>query len=73
MTAVTLAPKAGTLASMMSTALRPLGHLAAWLVWHAVRVSLLDDLEQPCLDRLGLKIPTPHRRARAETTLALLY
>jgi len=32
---------------MVSLALRPIGHLAAWLVWHAARVSLLDDLEQP--------------------------
>ena len=27
--------------------LRPLGHLAAWLVWHSTRVSLLADLEEP--------------------------
>jgi hypothetical protein len=26
---------------------RPIGHIAAWLVWHSMRVSLLDDLEQP--------------------------
>jgi hypothetical protein len=31
----------------MATALRPIGHLAAWIVWHAVRVSLLDDLDTP--------------------------
>jgi hypothetical protein len=31
----------------MATALRPFGHLAAWIVWHAVRVSLLDDLDRP--------------------------
>jgi hypothetical protein len=31
----------------MGTAFRPIGHLAAWLVWHTVRVSLLDDLERP--------------------------
>lgn len=22
-------------------------HVAAWLVWHSVRVSLLDDLDSP--------------------------
>jgi hypothetical protein len=27
--------------------LRPIGHLAAWIVWHSMRVSLLDDLERP--------------------------
>jgi hypothetical protein len=32
---------------MVGIALRPLGHLAAWLVWHAARVSLLRDLERP--------------------------
>ena len=32
---------------MVGTALRPFGHLAAWLVWHTVRVSLLRDLERP--------------------------
>jgi hypothetical protein len=32
---------------MVTTALRPLGHLAAWLVWHSMRVSLLHDLERP--------------------------
>jgi hypothetical protein len=32
---------------MVSLALRPIGHLAAWLVWHAAKVSLLDDLERP--------------------------
>jgi hypothetical protein len=31
----------------MGTALRPISHLTAWLVWHAMRVSLLDDLDQP--------------------------
>jgi hypothetical protein len=31
----------------MATALRPISHLTAWIVWHAMRVSLLDDLEQP--------------------------
>jgi hypothetical protein len=32
---------------MVTTALRPIGHLAAWLVWHSMRVSLLDDLQSP--------------------------
>jgi hypothetical protein len=32
---------------MIGTALRPIGHLAAWLVWHTTRVSLLSDLEHP--------------------------
>jgi hypothetical protein len=31
----------------MATALRPFGHIAAWIVWHAMRVSLLDDLDRP--------------------------
>jgi hypothetical protein len=31
----------------MGAALRPIGHIAAWLVWHATRVSLLDDLDRP--------------------------
>jgi hypothetical protein len=31
----------------MGTALRPISHLAAWLVWQSMRVSLLDDLERP--------------------------
>ena len=26
---------------------RPIGHITAWLVWHSMRVSLLDDLEKP--------------------------
>jgi hypothetical protein len=24
---------------MVTTALRPIGHIAAWLVWHSMRVS----------------------------------
>ena len=27
--------------------LRATGHLAAWLVWHSMRISLIDDLEAP--------------------------
>ena len=26
---------------------RPIRHLAAWVVWHSMRISLLDDLEAP--------------------------
>jgi hypothetical protein len=37
----------GTLATMIGTALRPIGHLAAWLVWQTTRVSLLSDLDRP--------------------------
>ena len=32
---------------MVGYALRPIGHITAWLVWHAARVSLLDDLDAP--------------------------
>jgi hypothetical protein len=32
---------------MTRYALRPITHLAAWLVWQSMRVSLLDDLEAP--------------------------
>jgi hypothetical protein len=32
---------------MVGSALRPLSHIAAWLLWHSMRVSLLDDLERP--------------------------
>lgn len=32
---------------MVTMALRATGHLAAWLVWHSSRVSLLDDLAEP--------------------------
>ncbi len=27
--------------------LRPIGHIAAWLVWHSTGKSLLSDLESP--------------------------
>lgn len=40
----------GPLASrraMVIHALRPISHLAAWLVWHSTGVSLLRDLEAP--------------------------
>jgi hypothetical protein len=32
---------------MVSHALRATSHLTAWIVWHSLRVSLLDDLEDP--------------------------
>jgi hypothetical protein len=32
---------------MVGYALRPIGHLAAWIVWHSMRVSILEDLEAP--------------------------
>jgi hypothetical protein len=38
---------------MVETALRPIGHLAAWLVWHTMRVSLLEDLERPAPPHAG--------------------
>ncbi len=31
----------------MTNALRPIGHITAWIVWHSTGVSLLDDLEAP--------------------------
>jgi hypothetical protein len=43
----TTSGSSGTVAEMIGTALRPIGHLAAWLVWHTTRVSLLSDLERP--------------------------
>jgi hypothetical protein len=32
---------------MIEMAIRATGHVAAWLVWHSMRVSLLDDLDSP--------------------------
>jgi hypothetical protein len=32
---------------MVNLALRPISHLAAWIVWHSLRVSLYDDLDAP--------------------------
>ena len=37
--------------SMISTALRPVGHIAAWLVWHSTGISLLADLDAPAAPR----------------------
>jgi hypothetical protein len=32
---------------MVGYALKPIRHIAAWLVWKSARVSLLDDLDAP--------------------------
>ena len=32
---------------MVNIAVRATTHVAAWLVWHSMRVSLLDDLQAP--------------------------
>ena len=32
---------------MIDKAIRATSHVAAWLVWHSLRVSLLEDLESP--------------------------
>jgi hypothetical protein len=32
---------------MVTIALRATSHVAAWIVWHATGVSLLDDLDTP--------------------------
>jgi len=32
---------------MVNLALRPIGHVAVWIVWHSMKVSLLDDLDTP--------------------------
>jgi hypothetical protein len=40
---------------MVSIALRATSHVAAWLVWQSMRVSLLDDLATPA---------PPHHEAR---------
>jgi hypothetical protein len=32
---------------------RPIGHLAAWILWQSTRVSLLADLDAP-------RPPAPH-------------
>ena len=34
---------------MVSVAVRPIQHLAAWFVWHSMRVSLLPDAHEPQL------------------------
>jgi hypothetical protein len=40
---------------MVSLAFRATSHVAAWLVWQSMRVSLLDDLAAPA---------PPHQDAR---------
>ena len=32
---------------MVNFALRPISHVAAWLVWHSTHISLLGDLDAP--------------------------
>jgi hypothetical protein len=32
---------------MINHALRPIGHVAVWLVWHSIKVSLVEDLDRP--------------------------
>jgi hypothetical protein len=32
---------------MVTKALRATTHVAAWIVWQSMRISLLDDLEAP--------------------------
>jgi hypothetical protein len=32
---------------MVTLALRATTHVTAWIVWQAMRISLLDDLETP--------------------------
>ncbi len=32
---------------MVSKAFRATSHVAAWIVWHSMRVSILDDLDSP--------------------------
>jgi hypothetical protein len=32
---------------MVGLALKPFSHVAAWIVWHSMRVSLLADLDRP--------------------------
>ena len=42
---------------MVNLALRATSHVAAWIVWQSMRVSLLDDLEapRPPAEELGRK------------------
>ena len=45
---------------------RPIGHLAAWLVWHSTGVSLYEDLDAP-------RPPAPVAASQVFTLSALLY
>jgi hypothetical protein len=38
---------------MIEKAIRATSHVAAWLVWHSMRVSLLDDLDAPAPPHRG--------------------
>ena len=40
---------------MVTLALRATSHVAAWIVWQSMRVSLLDDLEAPRPPAEGLE------------------
>jgi len=37
---------------MLTAALKATNHVAAWLVWQSMRVSLLEDLDSPRPPRL---------------------
>ena len=45
--AVAHGQRLGKRQEMVRIAIRTTSHVAAWLVWHSMRVSLLDDLENP--------------------------
>ena len=38
---------------MLTAALRATNHLAAWLVWHSMRVSLVEDRPEPDAEAAG--------------------
>jgi hypothetical protein len=38
---------------MVTMAFRPISHVAAWLVWQSMRISLLDDLPAPAPPHQG--------------------
>ncbi|HKN94007.1 MAG TPA: hypothetical protein VJU60_06740 [Thermoleophilaceae bacterium] len=42
---------------MVTLALRATSHVAAWIVWQSMRISLLEDLEapRPPAEELGIK------------------
>jgi hypothetical protein len=37
----------GVAAATLALALKATGHIAAWIVWHSTRTSLLPDLDAP--------------------------
>ena len=55
-TVATVAAATGEPIEMVNIAIRATSHVAAWLVWHSLHVSLLDDLDAPA---------PPHEQARA--------